>query len=285
MAITTDNIINALRQATHANRADACRRGNLIECNPPGDVIMTGDLHGNRRNFEKLLNFADLENNPHRHLILHEMLHCAESDIPNQCHSYQLIAHAAEMKARFPDQIHIILGNHAMAQVSRDEVLKNGQPMVRALNAGICAAFAEQAGDVIHALDDFILSMPLAVRTANRVWMSHSLPATRNIPKFNNDIFQAALDLEDMKNNLSLHALTWDRAHCPEGLAELRRLWDVDLFIIGHKPQDQGCAREHNELIILASDHAHGCFLPFDLDQTYTPDELYGQIRSLAALT
>ena len=62
---------------------------------------------------------------------------------------------AARLKARFPDQIHYILGNHAMAQVTREEVLKNGQPMVRALNTGMYNTFGEHSGQVMKALDHF----------------------------------------------------------------------------------------------------------------------------------
>jgi len=282
--MTTKEIIAVLEQAVRANREDRCREGNLIHLKGPGEVVMTGDLHGNERNFEKLVRFARLESNPSRHLILHELLHSANSDTPGQCHSYLLVARVAQLKARFPHQVHCLLGNHAMAQVTRDEVLKGGQAMVRALNAGLFAAFGSNSQMVAQAIDQFILSLPIAAKSDNRVWMSHSLPSSRHLDDFDNGIFEKELSLEDMLSDSSLHALIWDRVHNKKCLERLGRMWDVDMFIVGHQPQGQGYGRNHKQMIILACDHSHGCFLPFELCRTYEPDELFAQIKALAAI-
>lgn len=283
--MNTKEIISALESGTKANRRDPFRMGNLIYLDGPGQVIMTGDLHGHTANFEKLCRLAQLDKNPHCHLILHELLHSTDNpEDPDQCHSYRLLAHAAHLKAQFPRQLHILLGNHALAQVTRDEVVKNGQPMVRALNTGIWAAFNQDAGPVMQALDEFIMSMPIAARTDNRIWLSHSLPSKRHLAKFDNAIFEKKLTLEDMKDNHSLRALTWDRTHNQECLEKLREMWDVDFFIVGHQPQSRGCRQLHKHLIILASDHPHGAYLPFKLRHPYQPDELFDLTKPLAAL-
>ena len=282
--MTSKEIIAAFEYGARANRDDAWRKGNIIDLTAPGELVMTGDLHGNERNFERLLGYVQLESHPDRHLILHELLHSTNTETLDQCHSYGLLAQAAQAKVRFPDQLHILLGNHAMAQVTRDEVLKNGQPMVRALNTALHAKFHQTAGLVMRALDDFIMSMPIAARTGNRIWLSHSLPSARHLTDFDDFIFEKVLNLDDMKNNPSLHALAWDRSHSEKCLSKLRDLWDVDAFIVGHQPQAQGCCFLHDRLIILASDHSHGCFLPFDLQQNYTPEELFARTRPLASL-
>jgi len=281
--MTIKEIISAFESGSRANRENIFRQGNLIQIKGSGEVIMTGDLHGHQRNFEKLVRFAKLDQNPQRHLILHELLHNTSSG-QSECHSYLLVAQAAELKARFPNQVHYILGNHGMSQVARDEVLKNGQPMVRALHSGMSTKFAEKAGLVIQALDDFLLSLPLAVRTDNRIWMSHSLPSERNLGNFDDDIFRRELTLNDMKTDSSLHALTWDRSHSEECLNRLRQRWDVDLFIVGHQPQAEGKRLCHERMMILASDHNHGCFLPFDLVKQYQPDELFSLVKPLAMI-
>ena len=281
--MTAKEIIAALEQGTRANHADKHRHGNLIELTSPGDVVMTGDLHGSQRNFERIVSFADLDNHPKRHVILHELLHSG-SQGGDECHSYCLKAMAAALKARFPDQVHILLGNHAMAQVTRDEVLKNGQPMVRALNLGIASTFGQNTDYVIKALDDFILSLPIAVRTENRIWMSHSLPSLRHIGQFDDDIFDKKLTLHDFRSDPSLHALTWDRSHNERCIELLRRRWDVDFFLIGHQPQQNGYGRPNEHTFILASDHPHGCLLLFDLEKNYAPDDLCDRIRPLAEI-
>ena len=281
--MTTKELIAALGSGTEANRQDIWRKGNMIVLGGPGEVIMTGDLHNSVVNFEKLIRYAQLEKYPHRHLMVHELLHGSDA-LNGKCNSYELVGRAAEMKACFPDQFHYLLGNHAMAQVTRDEILKGGQPMIRALNSGLFAAFPEKASLILEALDEFLLSLPIAARTGNGIWMSHSLPGKRNAARFDDDIFDRLLTRDDFKNDQSLRSLTWDRSHSVAGLAMLGERWGVEMFIIGHQPQSEGYERPQNQLAILASDHSKGCFLPFDLGEKYGPDDLFGRIRPLAAI-
>lgn len=282
--MTAKEIIAAFEAARQANHLDRFRQGNIVKLPVQGDVVMTGDLHGHERNFDKLIRFARLDELPHRHLVLHELVHSNKSDIPNQCHSYQMLGRAAELKAKYPHQVHIMMGNHEMAQVTRDEVLKNGQPMVRALNMGLTDTYGQNTTHVVQAMEQFILSMPLAVNTQNRIWMSHSLPSLRHLAQFDYDILEQQLDLETLRTNQSLHALIWDRAHSKQCVEELQKVWNIDMFIIGHQPQSQGYSRPHEQIIILASDHDHGCFLPFELNYKYNSDDLFDLVRPLASI-
>ncbi len=282
--MTTKEIIAAFERGARENRRDSFRTGNLVHLTPPGSVFMTGDLHGNELNFDRLCRAAQLARHPRRHLILHEILHNTMNQSVDQCDSYLLLARAAQLKTNFPHQVHFLLSNHEMAQLTGDEILKNGQPMVRAVNTSISVEFAEKSTLVQQAMYDFILSMPVAIRTANRIWMSHSLPSDRHIRSFESDIFDQELTLEDIKHNSSLHALTWDRRQSPDGLDMLQEKWDVDHFIVGHQPQATGYCLLHDRLIILASDHPHGCYLPFELGKKYNKEELFDLIKPLASI-
>jgi len=281
--MTAKEIITILEAGARGNYRDRHRQGNIIHLTGPGQVIMTGDLHGNEQNFNKLVRVARLADNPNRHLILHELLH-GNSPIPDQCHSYLLVGQVARLKEQFPDQVHCLMGNHAMAQVTRGEIIKNGQPMVAALNAGLYAAYGQNAQHVMQALDKFIMSLPLAARTDNRVWLSHSLPSLRNLVQFDYDIFEKKITLDILENNRSLRALIWDRVHSGKCLTELQAMWNIDMFIIGHQPQSQGFGHPHKNLIILACDHSKGYYLPFELDKIYDPDELANLAQPLAAI-
>jgi hypothetical protein len=48
-------IIDLLNKGIKANNADKFRRGNLINLPAEGSLIVTGDLHGHLRNFEKIV--------------------------------------------------------------------------------------------------------------------------------------------------------------------------------------------------------------------------------------
>ena len=66
MAQTT---VDLCAKAAELNYSDKLRQGNIIELPPKGRLIVTGDLHGHRKNFERIIAFADLASNPETHLI------------------------------------------------------------------------------------------------------------------------------------------------------------------------------------------------------------------------
>ena len=72
-----EKIIAAYGEATEANLQTPARRGNLVVLSSEiaDEVMITGDLHGHRRNFNTLVKIADLDNHPRRHLILQEVCH------------------------------------------------------------------------------------------------------------------------------------------------------------------------------------------------------------------
>jgi hypothetical protein len=59
----------------------------------------------------------------------------------------------------------------------------------------------------------------------------------------------------------------------------------VDLFVLGHQPQQHGWIQAGNNLIILASDHNHGCLLEIDLAKSWSVAELSAQIVPLASVS
>ena len=62
-------------------------------------------------------------------------------------------------------------------------------------------------------------------------------------------------------------------------LSLLAKQFDVEAFIVGHQPQEMGHAVVLDRVIILASNHSHGTFLPFDLSKPKSVDDLVGAIR------
>jgi len=58
----------------------------------------------------------------------------------------------------------------------------------------------------------------------------------------------------------------------------------VDFFVCGHQPQETGYDVLHEQMVILASEHNHGVFLPIDLGKPVTLEKLTGNIRPFAAV-
>ncbi|MFQ5502980.1 MAG: hypothetical protein ACE5EQ_11885, partial [Phycisphaerae bacterium] len=102
--------------------------------------------------------------------------------------------------------------------------------------------------------------------------------------EFDTEIFQQNLTREQIEADRSIFNLVWGRRYTREQIEELAEALEVDLFICGHQPQETGYDVVHDRLIILASDHNHGVFLPFDLSKRHTVDNLVGSIRKFVEI-
>ena len=277
-------IIDLLNKGTEASKADRFREGNLIKLPADGSLIITGDIHGHRRNFERIVSFADLADNPDRHVVLQEIIHGGPQDIEGGCLSYKLLFDVIRYKLSFPDRVHIIMGNHDTSFINDSKVIKDGREMNRSMRLALEREFEEASGEIRLAISRFLFSQPLAVKCENRIWMSHSLPSDHFIDKFDQGILTGQLTTEDIIKPGSAYLLTWGRNMSQQTLDKMAKLFDVDIFILGHQAQPKGWSRAGENLIIIASDHNHGCLLPIELTKSYTMAELIGSIVPLASI-
>lgn len=278
-------IIDLLNRAAEASSADTFRQGNLIHLPAQGSLIVTGDIHGHRRNFERIVAFADLANNPDRHIVLQEIIHGGPQDCEGGCLSYKLLFDAARFKLTFPERVHFVMGNHDTVFINNKKVMKDGKEMNRSMRLALEREFKQAVTEVKLAIRQFLFSQPLAVRSENRIWLSHSLPDERLIDKFDRQIFDRQLKEDDLVKPGSAYLLTWGRNISQSLLDKMAELLDVDIFILGHQPQQQGWNRAGKNLIIIASDHNHGCLLPINLEKGYTIEQLIDSIVPLASIS
>jgi hypothetical protein len=220
------------------------------------------------------MSFADLANNPDRHVVLQEIIHGGPEDSRGGCLSYQLLFKAVRYKLSFPDRVHIIMGNHDTAFIQDSEVVKNGKEMNRSIRAALDGQFKQDSEEIKKAIKHFLFSQPLAVRCENRIWLSHSLPSDRFAEQFDREILNRPLRNSDTVRPGSVYLLTWGRRHSQQLLDRMAGLFDVDIFILGHQAQQQGWSQAGDNLIILASDHNQGCLLPLELDRRHAIKEL-----------
>ena len=271
-----------LRQAAALIREDPERQGNLLRFGSAGQLVMTGDLHGNLRNFDKLQRFCRLERSPGRRVVLQELIHDDPLSAPVDL-SIRLLVRAAAWKCDFPDNVYFLQSNHELSQLRRHEISKGGRSVIHDFERGVQQLYGPEADLVLAAADDYLRSLPLAARLANRVFLSHSLPDLLSVGLFDQSIFERELTERDMEPGGSTYALVWGRYHSPQLLELLAQRLDADIFITGHMPQEMGYAVV-GRMIILASEHAHGTFLPIDLSRRYTVDELAGAIRKFVEI-
>jgi hypothetical protein len=279
-----EEFIKLLEEGIGANEQDKYRKVNLVVLPQTGDVVVAGDIHGHRRNFERIVSYTNLEENPDRHLILQEIIHGGPEDEEGGCLSFEVLADAVKLKINYPDRIHFVLANHDTAFINNSDVMKNGKEMNTAMRAAMQRRFGENVQKLESAIERFLFSQPLAVRCPNRIWISHSLPSDRMVEKFDFTIFDRTLKISDIVRPNSAYLLTWGRGQSSKGLKFLSQQFDVDLFVLGHQVQETGWMSNDENLVIIDSQHNHGHLLRIDLTAQYTIKKLVDSLVPIASI-
>lgn len=293
-----DSVIDALTAGTHANLHANCRRGSVDSIDAPGKLIATGDLHDNPVAFSKLTRLANMTlNEPYMeqappagepcHLTLHEIIH-SDRLVNGMDMSYRALVRVADLKARYPEHVHALLGNHELAQYTNAGVLKDGVRCVDVFNDAVAFTFGDDAERVDEACKAFIRSLPIALEVhtpRGTILCAHSVPAAAGMARFDAEIIRRDLHDDDyIPRTGSAYLMTWGRGYDEQSLEDLVERWGVYMFILGHEKAEDGVKFVQPNAIILASDHDKGTYLPIDLDNPPTPASAMSQVKWLAQL-
>lgn len=274
-----DYVMQVMDKAAAMNQKDPCLRGRLVELPARGEVMVTGDLHGNLSNFRRITRIADLQHHPQRHLILQELLHSMYCDTPDR--SYQLLEEAAILKTFYPAQVHILVGNHDIAELCGLEIMKQGRSVLKVFDAALEEAYQFNKDVVRRAYNRFLSSLPWAAATPHGLFICHSLPDAKYVSLYTREFFTRAGPQEDMGRGSPAFHLTWGRDLSKEVAQTFARNVGADLVLTGHHPCREGHTEPNPYLIILDSKDAHGAYAILPLDQKLTQAEVVARIRFL----
>jgi hypothetical protein len=285
MEFSADTVMETFATATEENQIDSLRAHQVVNLPEEGEVWMTGDIHDHRRNWEKLVKYADLANNPQRHLILHELIHGDHYDAQGAEGSWRMLYEAAKLKCDFSSQVHFLLANHDLAQIHGEGIMKSGISVCEAFNSGVKRDFPQGGTNVTVAITEFLLSLPLAIRTPGGMLFTHSMPTDDQIPTFDYTVFDRPLTGPDYKRRVGpVYQLIWGRHMTPAGVDVFLEKMNAKTIVTGHQPQEMGYAVNGDRHLIVASDHNHGVYLPMDLSTSYTVDELVERLVKFVGL-
>src|SRR5262245_8161558 len=183
--------LQTLRKAIASFRATPGRRGRFVELQGAEEVLVGGDLHGHVENFRRLMVLADLARHPRRHLVVQELIHGPFQYPTGGDKSHQLLDLVCALKGQFPRQVHFLLGNHELAQATNRPVLKADVDLNDLFVQGVRAAYGRQADAVYAAYQELFAVAPLALRTAGRTFLSHSLPGASRLEEFSLQALEA----------------------------------------------------------------------------------------------
>jgi hypothetical protein len=275
-------LLNTLRRAVLAFRETPGRKGRCVTLQDVDEVLVAGDLHGNLENFRQLLQRADLASHPRRHLVLQEVVHGPFLYPTGGEKSHQLLDLVAALKCQFPLQVHFLMGNHELSQHTRRLIAKDDADLNALFYQGVETAYQERAGNMFVVYDELFAVFPFALRTPNRIFLSHSLPARSRLPDFRLEALQRDPPWDgDLLPGGSLHSLVWGRDMAAETAAAFLKIVDADLLITGHIPCDRGWDAPNERQIILDSLGCPACYCLFPTDRSLTHTDLVQRIEVL----
>jgi hypothetical protein len=264
--------------------SDPNRRGSSVHLPARGRILLTGDLHDSTAHLQVIDGLARLERSPDHHLVLHELIH-GERLVSGVDLSYRMLCRAAQAVLSHPGQVHVVLANHELAQAFRQPVSKGAGENLELFDAGLEWAFGDDCTTVDEAIGRFVRAMPLAVRCANGLMLSHSLPSPYELDGFDRGILDRPLREDDYAHRAgSAWRMVWGRGWTREELDELAALWGVRTFVLGHAYVDHGAEAPFPDLLLLNSDHERARVVAVDLSAPVaTADDLVMESLPLAS--
>lgn len=278
-----NELVDRFAVATKANRATPGRRGSVIQLGPEdaADVLVIGDLHGNRMNFNKVLKFADLDEHPKRHLVLQEVVHGGPAYEGGGDMSHMLLEDVAKLKAKYPSRVHFLLSNHELSEVTNVSLNKGGLSQNHLFAVGMELAYGPAAARIKECYHEFIRSCPLAVRLKNGVFISHTLPDKKAAKSFDAKVLTRELIEEDILIGGSAYAMVWGREHDNNFVAKFAKLFKSSVLVNGHEPSAQGVECPNDYQIILDASGPECWCVVLPTDRQVTLDDVKGAMKKL----
>ena len=275
-------LLHTLRQSLSAFKNTPGRRGRVISLEGATDVLVAGDLHGNVENFREILLRAALAKQPQRHLVLQEIIHGPNRYSTGGDKSHQLVDLLAALKCQYPRQVHFLLGNHELSQWTGRQIGKADIDLNNLFYQGVAVAYGERAAEIYDLYLELFACTALAVRTSNRVYLSHSLPHKTKLDRFD----PAVLEMEETPPEAVLpggavHSLVWGRDTSLSTATAFLQKVDADLLITGHIPSERGFETPNERQLILDSLGYPACYCLFPANRPLSFTELTECVKTL----
>jgi len=283
-AAHVEQVIASCTRATAANRNTASRRGNLIELTSEqaDEVLVTADMHGNRLNFERVVKIADLAHHPRRHLILQEVCHGGPTyPVGSGCMSHLLLEDVARLKSTFPNQVHFLLSNHELAELTEYPIAKSHRLLNLIFRSGMQEFYGSQVERVRDAYLRFVASCALGVRLESGIVITHSAPESVDQRGFDISIFDRPLTAADLAPQGAVFKLVWGRDFRERNALAFAELMRAQVLIHGHEPCSDGYRVPNSRQVILdcVGPNAHYVLVP--VREVLTQAQVVASIKPL----
>src|SRR5262249_50364312 len=150
--------------------------------------------------------------------------------------SHQLVDLFAALKCQFPRQVHYLPGNHELAQWTGRKVLKADEDLNAVFEEGVTAAYGSRLGPEVYQTDlELVQTLPVLIRAANGVIVSHSLPPARAMTLFDPARLETnQYEDADLQPGGTVHSLLWGRDTNTRTAEDFLRKVGAELLVSGH---------------------------------------------------
>ena len=204
-------------------------RINLIEVPEKGEALVITDLHGNLddyRKYESIWKLWDL--NESHVIITGDFIHPAGYYFDG---SIEILESLMDYHQNYQN-FHVLLGNHEWCQLISQPIYKLGVDQAWDFQRKVQKRFTDFYKDKLREYNKFFRELPIAMKTDNRILVSHAGPSTfvksiDDLIKINTETFNPILD--DM-----LWRPHYDFA--AEDIHSFLNRIECNVHIVGHTP-------------------------------------------------
>jgi len=232
--------------------------------------------------------------------VLQEVCHGGPSYPGGGCMSHAILEDVAELVTRHPRQVHLILGNHELAELADFPIRKNNQLLNLSFRLGLRQRYGSAAEEIRQALTRFLWSCPLAVRLpqgdcpnfrvsengtvpfdAQGILIAHSLPEGVDLQGFDPSVLSRDLRADDGVDGTDVFRLVWGRDYRRENARAFSELAGVKLLITGHEPCSEGFMVPNDLQVILDCCGDKGAYVILPVGVELSQAEIVKRIETL----
>ena len=237
--------------------------GSLIELPKKGKAMIITDIHGNISDLNRYIDIWDNFKSKENHLVITgDFIHAMGMEDDK---SIEVVKSLRDLFKK-SNNVHLLLGNHEWSVISEVTLYKGGKNLSFNFESLLKNKYGKEWKKVLEKCVKCFKKLPVAVKTANKVFISHAGPST-NIQEL-----KEIVDIKDngYLNNPLLFDLLWKRKseYEQKDLEKFLKVVKCNAMIVGHTPVN-GVKLIKNRQLIVSSSFSKGkkAYVELDLEK------------------
>lgn len=222
-------------------------RKDLIELPSKGKAIIATDLHGNLKDYSKIINLWKVLSNKKQHLVLAgDLINAMCGEVDGSIEILESVI--SELKNN--KNLHVLLGNHEWANLVGVSIYKCGENQILSFENLLKKKFHEEWEEKLSFYNELFKKLSIAIKTGNGVFICHAGPP-KNIKSLNEIV---NITEKGYLNNQPLYEIVWNRYgdYTKKDVENFLDTIGCKVMIVGHTPVN-GVKKIGKQLIISSS--------------------------------